>query len=115
MKSSVADDEETGNNNNNNNTVLHRQSSFSCCSEDESNVSSYDIYGLASSDNSKGVSLPNGKSRANRGSATDPQSLYARVSINCIVIHVIQIHLKMLVFNKPYSYYRKEERELTRD
>ncbi|XP_015088484.1 transcription factor bHLH84-like [Solanum pennellii] len=75
MKSSVADDEETGNNNN---TVLHRQSSFSCCSEDESNVSSYDIYGLASSDNSKGVSLPNGKSRANRGSATDPQSLYAR-------------------------------------
>uniref|UniRef100_A0A3Q7FCB9 BHLH domain-containing protein n=1 Tax=Solanum lycopersicum TaxID=4081 RepID=A0A3Q7FCB9_SOLLC len=53
-------------------------SSFSCCSEDESNVSSYDIYGLASSDNSKGVSLPNGKSRANRGSATDPQSLYAR-------------------------------------
>ncbi|KAG5625261.1 hypothetical protein H5410_010479 [Solanum commersonii] len=75
MKSSVADDEETGNNNNNNNTVLHRQSSFSCCSEDES---SYDLYGLASSDNSKGVSLPNGKSRANRGSATDPQSLYAR-------------------------------------
>ncbi|KAH0732126.1 hypothetical protein KY289_003314 [Solanum tuberosum] len=78
MKSSVADDEETGNNNNNINTVLHRQSSFSCCSEDESNVSSYDLYGLASSDNSKGVSLPNGKSRANRGSATDPQSLYAR-------------------------------------
>ncbi|KAH0767188.1 hypothetical protein KY290_003090 [Solanum tuberosum] len=78
-KNSVADDEETGNNNNNNNnTVLHRQSSFSCCSEDESNVSSYDLYGLASSDNSKGVSLPNGKSRANRGSATDPQSLYAR-------------------------------------
>ncbi|KAK4739921.1 hypothetical protein R3W88_003618 [Solanum pinnatisectum] len=76
MKSSVADDEETGNNNNN--TVLHRQSSFSCYSEDESNVSSYDLYGLASSDNSKGVSLPNGKSRANRGSATDPQSLYAR-------------------------------------
>ncbi|XP_049387587.1 transcription factor RSL2-like [Solanum stenotomum] len=77
MKSSVADDEETGNNNNN--TVLHRQNSFSCCSEDESNVSSYDLYGLASSDNnSKGVSLPNGKSRANRGSATDPQSLYAR-------------------------------------
>ncbi|KAH0727358.1 hypothetical protein KY284_003223 [Solanum tuberosum] len=78
MKSSAADDEETGNNNNNNNTVLHRQSLFSCCSEDESNVSSYDLYGLASSDNSKGVSLPNGKSRANRGSATDPQSLYAR-------------------------------------
>ncbi|XP_055819225.1 transcription factor bHLH84-like [Solanum dulcamara] len=76
MKSSVADDEETRNNNNNN--VLHRQSSFSCCSEDESNVSSYDLYGLASSDNSKGVSVPNGKSRANRGSATDPQSLYAR-------------------------------------
>ncbi|CAN4107797.1 unnamed protein product [Withania somnifera] len=73
----VADDE-TGIMENNNNKVLHRQSSFSCCSEDESNVSSYDIYGLATSDNSKGVSAPNGKSRANRGSATDPQSLYAR-------------------------------------
>ncbi|KAJ8530006.1 hypothetical protein K7X08_036841 [Anisodus acutangulus] len=76
---SVADDE-TGNKENNNN-VLHRQSSFSCFSEDESNVSNYDLYGLALSDNSKGVSVPlssNGKSRANRGSATDPQSLYAR-------------------------------------
>ncbi|MCD7451154.1 hypothetical protein HAX54_009779 [Datura stramonium] len=74
-KSAAAD--ETGTEENNNN-VLRRQSSFSCCSEDESNVSSYDLYGLASSDNSKGVSAPNGKSRANRGSATDPQSLYAR-------------------------------------
>ncbi|KAK4378500.1 hypothetical protein RND71_000362 [Anisodus tanguticus] len=77
---SIAADEEAGIKENNNN-VLHRQSSFSCCSEDESNVSSYDLYGLASSDNSKGVSAPlcsNGKSRANRGSATDPQSLYAR-------------------------------------
>ncbi|XP_009598406.1 transcription factor bHLH84-like [Nicotiana tomentosiformis] len=76
---SIADDE-IGNKENNSN-VLHRQSSFSCCSEDESNVSNYELYGLASSDNSKGVSAPlnsNGKSRASRGSATDPQSLYAR-------------------------------------
>ncbi|OIT07576.1 transcription factor bhlh85 [Nicotiana attenuata] len=78
MKSIV--DDEIGNKENNSN-VLHRQSSFSCCSEDESNVSNYDLYGLASSDNSKGVSAPLnsiGKSRASRGSATDPQSLYAR-------------------------------------
>ncbi|CAN4112104.1 unnamed protein product [Withania somnifera] len=70
MKSVV--DDETGIMEKTNN-VLHRQSSFSCCSEDESNVSSYDLYGLASSDNSKGVSA-----RANRGSATGPQSQYAR-------------------------------------
>ncbi|XP_016582353.2 transcription factor bHLH84-like [Capsicum annuum] len=76
MKSVI--DDEIGMKENNNTNLLHRQSSFSCCSEDESNVSSYDLYGLASSDNSKGVSAPNGKSRANRGSATDPQSLYAR-------------------------------------
>ncbi|XP_060169289.1 transcription factor bHLH84-like [Lycium barbarum] len=77
---SVDADEEIGKENNSNN-VLHGQSSFSCCSEDESNVSNYELYGLASSDNSKGVSAPlssKGKSRANRGSATDPQSLYAR-------------------------------------
>ncbi|MCD7450862.1 hypothetical protein HAX54_008720, partial [Datura stramonium] len=47
-----AADDETGIEESNNN-VLHRQSSFSCCSEDESNVSSYDLYELASSDNSK--------------------------------------------------------------
>ncbi|XP_016490829.1 transcription factor bHLH84-like [Nicotiana tabacum] len=78
MKSNA--DDEIGNKENHSN-VLHRQSSFSCCSEDESNVSNYELYGLASSDNSKGVSAPlnsNGKSRASRGSATDPQSLYAR-------------------------------------
>ncbi|XP_022854491.1 transcription factor bHLH85-like [Olea europaea var. sylvestris] len=59
---------------NNNNAVLHRQSSSSCFSEDESNASHELNGGLASSSNSKG----SGKTRASRGSATDPQSLYAR-------------------------------------
>ncbi|XP_060178107.1 transcription factor bHLH84-like [Lycium barbarum] len=45
-----------------NKAALQRQNSTSCCSEDESNVS----LGLTR------------KSRASRGSATDPQSLYAR-------------------------------------
>ncbi|KAL2477335.1 transcription factor bHLH [Forsythia ovata] len=58
----------------NNNAVLHRQSSSGCCSEDESNASHELNGGVASSSNSKG----SGKTRASRGSATDPQSLYAR-------------------------------------
>ncbi|KAJ8571104.1 hypothetical protein K7X08_038076 [Anisodus acutangulus] len=41
-----------------NKATLQRQNSMSCCSEDES------------------INVP--KSRASRGSATDPQSLYAR-------------------------------------
>ncbi|KAL3843852.1 hypothetical protein ACJIZ3_001255 [Penstemon smallii] len=55
--------------------VLHRQSSSSCCSEDESNAS-HELNGLTSS--SSGALNINGKTRASRGSATDPQSLYAR-------------------------------------
>lgn len=55
----------------NNNVVFHRQSSSSCCSEDESNAS-HEMNGTTSCSSSKG------KTRASRGSATDPQSLYAR-------------------------------------
>lgn len=51
------------------NVVFHRQSSSSFCSEDDSNAS-YEANGVNSS----------GKTRASRGSATDPQSLYARVN-----------------------------------
>ncbi|CAI9765610.1 unnamed protein product [Fraxinus pennsylvanica] len=60
---------------NNNNAVLHRHSSSSCCSEDESKASHELNGGVASGSNSKG----SGKTRASRGSATDPQSLYARL------------------------------------
>lgn len=49
--------------------MFHRQSSSSFCSEDESNAS-HEANGVNSS----------GKTRASRGSATDPQSLYARVN-----------------------------------
>lgn len=47
----------------------NRASSSTCCSEDESNASQDGNTTLNS----------NGKSRASRGTATDPQSLYARV------------------------------------
>ncbi|KAL8027608.1 hypothetical protein ABFX02_14G106700 [Erythranthe guttata] len=81
------DDEEDNNNNNNNNNnnknnaVLNRQSSSVGCSEDNSNVS-HEMKGVASGLCSKGsgpASLSvSEKTRAGRGSATDPQSLYAR-------------------------------------
>ncbi|GFP88633.1 transcription factor bhlh84 [Phtheirospermum japonicum] len=68
------------NNKKNNNMGLHRQSSSSCISEDDSN-GSQEQNGVAScSVGSKGSGALNlnGKKRAGRGSATDPQSLYAR-------------------------------------
>ncbi|KAL3515364.1 hypothetical protein ACH5RR_022266 [Cinchona calisaya] len=65
--------------------VLHRQSSSSCLSEDESINASQEFNGgimlLPSNSNLKGASTTlnsNGKTRASKGSATDPQSLYAR-------------------------------------
>ncbi|KAK6159212.1 hypothetical protein DH2020_006526 [Rehmannia glutinosa] len=72
-------DDNEENNNNNNNMGLHRQSSSGCCSEDDSNAS-HELNGVTSSSCSKGSGALNinGKSRAGRGSATDPQSLYAR-------------------------------------
>lgn len=77
--------DEHGKDNNINNTkvVLCRQNSSSCCSEDDSNASSHEVKGVTSSSSSKGSDALNlsGKARANRGSATDPQSLYARVII----------------------------------
>ncbi|KAL1534512.1 transcription factor bHLH84-like [Salvia divinorum] len=62
----------------NSNAVAHcrQQASSSYCSEDESN----EVIGTTSCSGSKGgrAPNPNGKTRASRGSATDPQSLYAR-------------------------------------
>ncbi|XP_057502664.1 transcription factor bHLH84-like [Actinidia eriantha] len=65
----------------NNEARVQRQSSSSCCSEDNFINGSQELNGRAtSSSNSKGVETLNlnGKRKANRGSATDPQSLYAR-------------------------------------
>ncbi|GER42139.1 basic helix-loop-helix (bHLH) DNA-bindingsuperfamily protein [Striga asiatica] len=56
-------------NDNHNNVKIQRQSSSSCCSEDDSNASrKVNEFSIGSK----------GKTRAGRGSATDPQSLYAR-------------------------------------
>ena len=58
------------------------QTLSSCCSEDESNYS-HELCGGTSSSlsqyNSTALNL-SGKSRSSRGSATDQQSQYARVS-----------------------------------
>ncbi|KAG7977165.1 hypothetical protein I3843_05G017000 [Carya illinoinensis] len=64
-----------------NNTDLIGQSSSSCSSEDDCNVNYQEPNGGLSSHLSKkepASSILNGKTRASRGSATDPQSLYAR-------------------------------------
>lgn len=58
------------------------QSSSCCSSEDDSNASQ-ELKGGAISSNTKG------KSRASRGAATDPQSLYARVIINTSFIRLL--------------------------
>ncbi|XP_020258735.1 transcription factor bHLH84-like [Asparagus officinalis] len=55
--------------------------SSSCCSEDDSNTSQEKNGGENMGSGSKGKNAAlnlNGKARASRGSATDPQSLYAR-------------------------------------
>lgn len=65
-----------------NGAMMSRQnSSTTFCSEEESNCADQDGGGEDSSkeeDASKALNL-NGKTRASRGAATDPQSLYARV------------------------------------
>jgi len=70
-----------------NGAMMSRQnSSTTFCTEEESNCADQDGGGEDSSskedDPSKALNL-NGKTRASRGAATDPQSLYARV--NCFV------------------------------
>ncbi|KAK9097170.1 hypothetical protein Sjap_022667 [Stephania japonica] len=60
------------------NAGLNGQSSSSCSSEDDSNAS-LELNGIETSYSKGSASLnSSGKSRASRGSATDPQSLYAR-------------------------------------
>ncbi|XP_056848201.1 transcription factor RSL2-like isoform X1 [Raphanus sativus] len=60
--------------------IMSRQnSSVTLCSEDESHCPSQDAGEEDEDDASKALNL-NGKTRASRGAATDPQSLYARVN-----------------------------------
>ncbi|XP_022762371.1 transcription factor bHLH84-like [Durio zibethinus] len=60
------------------NAVLNGQSSASCSSEDDSNASQELNGGVTSSSKGEAALSLNGKTRASRGAATDPQSLYAR-------------------------------------
>uniref|UniRef100_A0A1J3IJ25 Transcription factor bHLH85 n=1 Tax=Noccaea caerulescens TaxID=107243 RepID=A0A1J3IJ25_NOCCA len=61
-----------------NGAMMSRQnSSTTFCSEEESNCASQEGDGEDDEDASKALNL-NGKTRASRGAATDPQSLYAR-------------------------------------
>lgn len=67
-------DEEDGNAQGNN------QCSSTCCSEEESSASEeQNAAGATASSKEPAVLNLAGKTRASRGSATDPQSLYARV------------------------------------
>ncbi|KAJ6310413.1 hypothetical protein OIU76_015189 [Salix suchowensis] len=70
----------TSNNDEESNAGLNGPASSGCCSEDESNASHELNRGASSSLSSKGTATLNssGKTRASRGAATDPQSLYAR-------------------------------------
>ncbi|XXG64816.1 hypothetical protein AAC387_Pa05g2668 [Persea americana] len=66
-----ADEEESS-------AALNGQSSSSCSSEDDSNTASQEMNGASSSSKGPAALNLNGKRKASRGTATDPQSLYAR-------------------------------------
>lgn len=59
-----------------NNTAANGRSSCSCLSEDDSHA---DLNGGGTTTSGSPALILAGKARASRGSATDPQSLYARV------------------------------------
>ena len=65
---------------NNGDGINGQQSSSSYCSEEDESIASQEMNGSSSPKGSATLTL-NGKARAGRGSATDPQSLYARVRI----------------------------------
>ncbi|XWS54685.1 hypothetical protein CRYUN_Cryun10bG0110900 [Craigia yunnanensis] len=68
----------TTNNDRDGNAGLNGQSSASCSSEDYSNASQELNGGMTSSSKGEAALDLNGKTRASREAATDPQSLYAR-------------------------------------
>lgn len=69
-----ADEEESS-------AALNGQSSSSCSTEDDSNTASQEMNGASSSSKGPAALNLNGKRKASRGTATDPQSLYARVIV----------------------------------
>lgn len=73
---STSDNEEDGNGG------TKGQSSSSCCTGDDSNTYQELSEGVTPSSSPKGTAALNlnGKARATKGSATDPQSVYARAS-----------------------------------
>ena len=101
-----------GNNEEDTNAVSEGQSSSSISSEDDSNASQ-ELNGGATSESKGSAALnSNGKTRASRGSATDPQSLYARVR-NFAVLPKKTLHFSPIVFLNPFHFqsFRKEGRE----
>ena len=93
------------------NARLHKQSLSNFCSGDESDGSK-ELNAVNSSSKSKGgVALNvNGKKRASRGSATDPQSLYARVTSKTYIqfVNEYQCTVDLLIF---FPYCREEGKE----
>lgn len=95
------------------NARLHKQSLSNFCSEDESDSSKeLELNAVNSSSKSKGGAALNinGKKRASRGSATDPQSLYARVTSKTRIqfFNGYQCTVDLLIF---FPYCREEGKE----
>ncbi|KAG0460183.1 hypothetical protein HPP92_023311 [Vanilla planifolia] len=91
------------------NAVLNIQASSSCSSEENgSNASQEFNEGLSGSSSSKGCA--EGKARAGRGAATDPQSLYARVDISTMLeeavqyVKFLQLQIKLLSSDELWMY-----------
>lgn len=62
------------------NAQVYKRSSSTCCSGDDSGVPQGQNGGPGSGMQDRTALSLSGKMRASRGSATDPQSLYARVN-----------------------------------
>ncbi|CAA7058670.1 unnamed protein product [Microthlaspi erraticum] len=79
-----------------------------CCSDDELNGGDVSSCKEGSED-SKALNL-NGKTRASRGAATDPQSLYARVDISTMLeeavqyVKFLQLQIKLLSSDDLWMY-----------
>ncbi|PKI71634.1 hypothetical protein CRG98_007957 [Punica granatum] len=78
LEFSSQNEEDDNTNNDNKNAPVYWQSSSPCCSEDDSSISQGENGGSGSSVKEPGALNQGWKTRASRGSATDPQSLYAR-------------------------------------
>lgn len=103
-----------GNDEEDTNAAHNGQTSSCYSSEDDSNASQ-ELNGIATSESKVSAALNlNGKTRANRGSATDPQSLYARVTyllaLECDSFTAVQLYIfynLVLIF---YIFHSAEEK-----